>query len=53
MYPDFFQAGTLKKIGFHTYKLDKNQARTLKKNLGIFFREILQGTLQITSQGAD
>ena len=28
----FFQAGTLKKVGCHTYKWEKNQASTLKKS---------------------
>ena len=33
MYADFFQEGTLKKVGCHTYKSEKiNQVSTLKKN---------------------
>jgi hypothetical protein len=59
-YPDFFLGGTLKKVGYHTYTSEKNQVSsleniwvdaTLKKSQVAPY--ILQGTLQITSQGAD
>ena len=30
--PIFFQAGTLKKVGCHTYESEINQASTLKKS---------------------
>ena len=32
IYPDFFQAGTLKKVVCHAYKSEKNQASALKKS---------------------
>jgi hypothetical protein len=53
-YPDFFQGGSLKKVGCFTYKSEKNQVSTLKKiwvddNL----KKISGGTLQISSQGAN
>ena len=31
-YPDFFQGGSLKKVGCHTYKSEKMHVSTLKKS---------------------
>ena len=47
IYPNVFQAGTLKKVVCHTYKSEKNHASTLKKSgyilQGIFYRVYFTG----------
>ena len=63
IYPDFFQGGSLKKVGCHTYKSEKNQVSTLKKiwvdatlkksqvapykNLGRFYRVPFKSFLRV------
>jgi hypothetical protein len=43
----FFQGGSLKKVGCHAYKSEKNQVSTQKKNLGRFYRVPFKSLLRV------